>query len=192
MALFKTIKIHLATCLYFPNETHIFNVKRLLATIAAFLVVVLYFAFLFYEADTVTEYVSSAYMTVATLGIFMSLIDTTFKTKTIFALIDNDLRKICRKSSYRSMGAPCFYSCRSNRNSRMKTSDLFSELICTASKPLYMKTHRIVEKFSKIMKFVIVDVTVPGFIIPKAIFSFYVYFTTDLGADAFELPVPTW
>lgn len=32
-------------------------------------------------------------------------------------------------------------------------------------KPMYVKTHRIVEKFSEIMTFVIVNVTVPGIMI---------------------------
>lgn len=88
MEIFETIKMNLATCLYFPNQKHIFTVKRLLNIISVFLNVILLFAFLIHEADGITEYVSSAYMTVTALGIFMSMIDTMFKTNTIFVLID--------------------------------------------------------------------------------------------------------
>lgn len=98
MKLFEIIRKNLATCLYFSNQNYIFNVKRLLATIAAFLVVVSFFLFLFYEADNVTEYVSSAYFTTALLGIFLSLVDTTFKTEAIFILIDIDSGEIMRRS----------------------------------------------------------------------------------------------
>lgn len=35
-------------------------------------------------------------------------------------------------------------------------------------------------------------VAVPGFVLPKALWCFFLYYTTDLGPDAFELPFPTW
>lgn len=88
MELYKSSKMNLATCLYFPNQTHLFNMKRQLTILAAFLLVVSFFSILFYEADSIEEYVHSAYMTVASLGIFMSLIDTTFENNAIFILID--------------------------------------------------------------------------------------------------------
>lgn len=98
MDYFKTIKMNLAMCLYYPNQDHIFNVKRLRVIFAAFLVVLSYFAFLFYDAHSKTEYVTSGFMTVSALGIFISFIDTTFKTKTIFKLIDTDIGEIIEKS----------------------------------------------------------------------------------------------
>lgn len=98
MELFKLIKMNLAMCLYFPNQAHIFNKKRFLAIIVAFLLVVSHFIFLFYEANSATEHLSSAYMTVGTFGIFVSLIDTTFKTNTVFILIDVAIKEIIRRS----------------------------------------------------------------------------------------------
>lgn len=98
MELFGTIRIILANCLYYPNQTHIFNVERSLVTFAAFLVVVSHFLFLFYEANDITAYVSSAYMTVTVLGVFVSFLNTTFKTKTIFALIDIHIEEIPKRS----------------------------------------------------------------------------------------------
>lgn len=61
-----------------------------------------------------------------------------------------------------------------------------------ASKPIYLETHRLVEKICKIMTFVLLNVTVPSFVIPKAILCLSLYFTTDLGPDAFDLPLPLW
>lgn len=60
------------------------------------------------------------------------------------------------------------------------------------SKKMYEKTNRLVEKWCKIAYFVIVKMSVPGFILPKALVSLFIYYTTDSGPDAFELPIPVW
>lgn len=59
-------------------------------------------------------------------------------------------------------------------------------------KALYEKTNQRVEKYSRIGAFVTVCVIVPSFMLPKAIVSFFMYFTSDVGNDAFNLPVPIW
>lgn len=60
------------------------------------------------------------------------------------------------------------------------------------SKAIFEKTNQLVEKYSKIGLFVIKNVIVPCFIFPKAIVSFFIYFTTNLGNDAFYLPASIW
>lgn len=54
------------------------------------------------------------------------------------------------------------------------------------------ETNELVEKLSKIIDFLIVRVSVPGSLLPKAIFCLFIYFTTDLGHDAFKLSIPLW
>lgn len=60
------------------------------------------------------------------------------------------------------------------------------------SNAVFGETNEIVEKCSKIgiygMKCVFVSCT----IFPKAIVSFFNYFTTAAGNDAFDLPLPMW
>lgn len=56
----------------------------------------------------------------------------------------------------------------------------------------YEKTNALVETLSKAIQFVVVYVSAPGFVLPKAIYSFVMYSISDLGPDAFELPFPTW
>lgn len=48
-----------------------------------------------------------------------------------------------------------------------------------ASQEIYEKTNGLVEKYSEIGFFAIKNVIVPCFIIPKAVVSFLIYFTTD-------------
>lgn len=66
------------------------------------------------------------------------------------------------------------------------------ELECPKSKRKYEKTNRNMEKWSEIVYFLTVKVTVVCLIGPRFVVSFFVYFTTNLGADAFELPILTW
>lgn len=52
--------------------------------------------------------------------------------------------------------------------------------------------NRLVEKMSKAIHFAVIKLGVPAFILPKAIFSYFIYFTTDIGNEAFVLPFPMW
>lgn len=60
------------------------------------------------------------------------------------------------------------------------------------SKKHFHKTNRQVEKCSEIIYFIISKVSPPVYVLPKAFFSLFIYFTTDKKQDAFMLPLPTW
>lgn len=57
---------------------------------------------------------------------------------------------------------------------------------------MYNETDRQIEKWSKIVYIVIAQTTPACFILPIFVYSLIEYFTTDLGTDAFELPLPVW
>lgn len=57
---------------------------------------------------------------------------------------------------------------------------------------MYGKTNEIVELLSKAIRFIVTYASTFGFVLPKAIYCFYLYFMADMGEDAFELPFPTW
>lgn len=63
---------------------------------------------------------------------------------------------------------------------------------CATSKQIYEKTNKLTEKLSEIVYLFYAKVAIPGFVLPKAIVCFFVYFTTDRGPDAFELSLPFW
>lgn len=60
------------------------------------------------------------------------------------------------------------------------------------AKATYQCANQQTEKVCNFLYTFCVCVIVPGFVSPKAIYSFFVYFSTDLGPNAFELPFPTW
>lgn len=55
-----------------------------------------------------------------------------------------------------------------------------------------MRVDAKVEKWCKIVHFVFMRIVLYGVTVPKVIFCFYVYYTTDLGTEAFEMPFPFW
>lgn len=59
-------------------------------------------------------------------------------------------------------------------------------------KIIYEKTNKTAEKLCKIIYFICAKVSIPGSVLPKALACFFIYFTTDLGNEAFELPMPLW
>lgn len=52
--------------------------------------------------------------------------------------------------------------------------------------------NEIVEKWSEIIYFVVAKVAIIVAVLSKAIFCFFIYFTTEFDGDAFELPFPMW
>lgn len=98
MNLFETIKVNLAKCLYFPNQERQCDITRLLVNLIAMFTVVSHLLFLFFGAESVTEYVISGFWTTTTLGTFCSFIHTTIKTATIFVLIDCGINDIVELS----------------------------------------------------------------------------------------------
>lgn len=60
------------------------------------------------------------------------------------------------------------------------------------SKAIYENADRLVEKWCKRMVFISAKIVRPFLIAPTAVQCYFTYFTTDLGAAAFELPIPIW
>lgn len=56
---------------------------------------------------------------------------------------------------------------------------------------IYTQTGERIAKMAKTFDFAMVKVTPAGIVIPPIIGSFVAYLTTDLGMDAFVLPLPT-
>lgn len=70
--------------------------------------------------------------------------------------------------------------------------EMFLGLQCEKSRAMYDRINNLMEKLSKIAYFAIFGVSIPGFVIPKAILSYIKYYTTNLGGDAFDLSIPMW
>lgn len=60
------------------------------------------------------------------------------------------------------------------------------------SKTIYKQSHQLVEKWSQFVISVMVRFTIPIFMWPTFIISYFKYYMTDLQADAFQMPYPFW
>lgn len=60
------------------------------------------------------------------------------------------------------------------------------------SREIYEKINKKVEKWTEVLYFGLFKVTVPAALLPNCLWSFYIYFSTDLGRDAFNVPFPIW
>lgn len=60
------------------------------------------------------------------------------------------------------------------------------------SKAILDEMTRLLEKWSVIGHFTIAIMTPICILCPNVIISYVVYFTTDAGNEAFELPLPAW
>lgn len=68
----------------------------------------------------------------------------------------------------------------------------FSESKNPTSKAIYKRTGRLVEKLTRIIHFAIAIVSPVCYIFPKTFITYFMFFATDLGNEAFELPLFYW
>lgn len=60
------------------------------------------------------------------------------------------------------------------------------------SKAIFENLMAQVDKWANLLVFAMVNVTLPCVTIPKIVISFFAYYATDAGSDAFELPFTAW
>lgn len=56
----------------------------------------------------------------------------------------------------------------------------------------YEQANTFVEKWHNIIHIAFINVTIPCITLPYFIWSYFSYFTTDIGGDAFILPFSAW
>lgn len=57
---------------------------------------------------------------------------------------------------------------------------------------MYEEANAFVEKWTKIIRFAFINATIPLITLPFLMISYCLYFTTDLGSEAFILPFKLW
>lgn len=60
------------------------------------------------------------------------------------------------------------------------------------SAAIYEETNQFVEKWHKRLIFALMKGTLLFITLPYLVWSYYLYFTTDLGKDTFIEPIPVW
>lgn len=60
------------------------------------------------------------------------------------------------------------------------------------SKAIYEKTNKRIESVTRTFTSIHLSLSVPFVMIPNLIISFFIYFTTNSGSEAFRMPFPVW
>lgn len=142
--------------------------------------------FVFCEEFTFSEFAESSYMGSYMATLFFALLIIVVNVKEIFELMIDceNIVNTSKDNEYNSQpfNIPTFFL--------IKT--LISALKYSASKSIFRRANQLAEKLNKIIFIVLVKLTPACGAGPWVAWTFFIYFTTDLGADAFQLPFPMW
>lgn len=164
-------------------QNHPFNWRNLLILVVFVIGLILICSFLFVVASTFKEYTESIYVSSVGILIFSMYLNVIWNKANIFQFIDC-WEKIADKSKFLKIFQVEIQHC--------LFIIIFSGSKNPSSKAIYVKVVNQVEKLRRFIHFAFLKVTLPCIVLPKNIFCFYIYFTTDAGNDAFELPLPIW
>lgn len=146
-----------------------------------------HFIFVLYEATTLWEYIQSIYLcSISILGamVFSMLV---FRVSILFKYIAEFETVI--NIGKRSLNISNF-----NKQSIKFTRKVFTLALVyyPKSEALIIKTNRLTDEISETV-YCLIAIATPLFcVLLRPIFVYFIYFTTDLKNDAFQLPAPTW
>lgn len=88
MEFIEIVKVKLATCFYYPNQTHVFSVQRLRVIFLGVFTILSQLLFVCLDADNMSDFVIAALIIESVTGTVISFVDTSLKTTKIFSTID--------------------------------------------------------------------------------------------------------
>lgn len=138
--------------------------------------------FLLFEANSSQEYLESIYFITSSVGIFISYTSALLLKDKLLVFIDTVDRTI-NKSKFDNQ---------LNFQINFSIFKMNLGLESSIAKAMYEEANQRFEKYTKIGMFLLTNVLVPCALLPKVIVSFFLYFNTDLGENAFYLPLPLW
>lgn len=169
-------------------QSHSFNIKNVISILLHITSVISTILYLLKVADSFGDYTNAAFsisgVTVSGLG----AVNVIWTMKKWFNVM-NDFEKIINKRKSKIKKLKRFHQ---NYLCNLQNI-LFSGLInpeCDIR--TYEKCNRKIEKLCQTIKFYGLKVWPPCIILPKFVFSFYLYFVKNAENDAFELPLYMW
>lgn len=155
-----------------PNRRP-FNKRILSILVSLCSVSVLIWLYPILEADSAQKYMESIYVVIVLTGVLLSFVSIILAKTTMFSLI-RSLDEFWNQSQL-NFDHPSL--------KKPEPHDV---------KSILKNTNEFVEKWSRIGLFVFKYMLGPSGIGLKIVVSFYTYFSTDAGNDAFDLPFPMW
>lgn len=134
--------------------------------------------FFFTEAESFREYTDSIYTLTANIAVTFCFTYIIIEMDQLFQYIED-----CRKIVYNRKWKLWFIS------GRYLKSTLFSG---SESKAIYVKSIEQLEKWNKLIYFVVAELSPILWVAPKFLMSLFVYMRTNFDNNALEVPLPIW
>ena len=179
MELFKTFRKNFAVFGITSNARPLHSREIISAFLMNCLTAILCWMFLFCVANTFIEYTIGIYIASALTVVAICFTIVVFQIQNIFEFIE-ECEQITQKGKKIYKQIVC------------RTTSFIFFFLEPESKAMYSEIDHQIEKWSQIVYIVIAKITPVCFISPIFIYSLVIYFTTDLGNDAFELPLTVW
>lgn len=184
--IFLTIQKNLSTIGIIEKHPINANIFLNLLTLGAATIFELFYIFL--EAKTFFQYVQSIYMCSTYIIISLCLMILILNLNLSFEMI-NGCECIANTSKRNEKSKYFYWNVVKLLNSLHFN---ISELKYSSSQAIFKETNQLVEKISEFIFLFMAKMTPAALTLPPLIYSFFIYFTTDLGRDAFILPSPMW
>lgn len=184
MKMFQNVKENLAS-IDFSAGGHWYDFQILFHIVKCTVALGLQFAYLFCVAVTPEEIMISIFTTAVGVLVFVSYLSIIPEMAEIFYVIDKIERTVNKSKLENSCSIDQFDEIFLNKKSNLG-------LKRPILRAMYKNTRKNSEKVSKIVYFLIVHLAIPFVVLPRAILCYAIYYITDAGSDAFELPIPTW
>lgn len=184
MEIAQTVKKNLASIGYRTNVRpfHREQLWILLERLISFLLQLMY---LLEEAKTPKQYMQSYFTLCVAILMYISLASTIIEMPTIFIFI-GDMEKVINEREFLFTLSNSHIYCYQSHTIIILGSKY------PKSKTMYKKANQLAEQLSKLANFALVYVSVPVILFPKAIMSYFIYYTTDTGPSAFEVSFSVW
>lgn len=155
--------------------------------------------YLLFSANTLKDYADAFYGWATPLFIFSINAIYAWKRADIFELIDStesfiEERKLINRHRLPPQSSVLrFNFVKSICLRRRKFKTIFAGMeINPISKKYYEKVSRRIGYWVTFFDITINKLTIPGVMLPSFVMSYFNYYTTDMGGDAFNLPFPMW
>lgn len=177
---FKTIGIGL--------QCHRFNSRNLLVLFIMCMGIISNVVYFFGIAKTFSEYTKSVFVANGLVSASIIYAYVVWKMRQFFNLLEE------AEVAIDSSEFDIFFIISNDHNKLylIFSNYKFQGLENPVSQTIYKKFNQKTEKITSIINSAAIKILYPNILMPTLIASFYAYFTTDLGNDAFQLPFPYW
>lgn len=162
------------------------NVRNASAILVLSLFTALACIYLCRVANTFQEYAESVYSCLSLIDATVISACVVWKMRTLFSCL-HQIEAIANESEF--LIRKFTIKTKTDRNCWIQ---FLPGLEYAASNVLYTEINSNVEKWCKIIITLIMAVAMPAVVFSRFLFSYYLYYATDFGNDAFQLVFPCW